>query len=189
MTLNLSSITFSQLSRLGEASIQVRENTRSNEEGRLAENVSLTHTHTLFLSLTLSHTHTRAHLLGFGHVYTAFYFGISEVSTAVLCLLAPFDKVEGLGEAFPSLKIGLGTVFAVLFLLVRVLIWPLVSLSNARDSYRGIVFCRNGQYRPGRNVFWFAFFLISLSSLTVLQIIWLFVILDTLRTEVNLLLQ
>ena len=42
----------------------------------------------------------------FLHFYSSFFFGISEVSTAILCALVLFDEqrgIPGLGKAYPIL--------------------------------------------------------------------------------------
>ena len=55
-----------------------------------------------------------------------FFFGISEASSAVLSILALFDEklgVKGMAKAFPTAKIILGVVFALLFIVFRIVLW------------------------------------------------------------------
>ena len=111
---------------------------------------------------------------GSAHFYGVFYLGISEASTAVLCLLANFDDehgVKGLAEAFPLGKVVLGTSFAILFVICRVFMWSTVSYYYCRDAWNAL----KGTHDPrlqGRKTF-FRFTLVSLSLLSVLQVIWL----------------
>jgi hypothetical protein len=110
---------------------------------------------------------------GCGHFYTLFFFGISEVSTAVLCVLANFDErhgVPGLGEAFPMVKVGLGALFVVLFIVFRCILWPLVSYYFARDVLLAL---KGHDERTIRRKNWFKFFLVSLTGLSALQVAWL----------------
>lgn len=110
---------------------------------------------------------------GFGHFYTLFFFGLSELSTAVLCILANFDEVHGvigLGDAFPLPKIILGAIFVFMFILFRCIVWPIyayyfvsdIRLAQKSEDPRAL--SRRG---------WMKFFLGTLSGLTILQIAWL----------------
>jgi len=78
---------------------------------------------------------------GVAHTYAPFFFGISEVSTMVLCLLANFDDdhgVPGLAEAFPNVKVGLGAVFAVCFIGLRGFAWAFMGYYFVTDSLNAI---------------------------------------------------
>jgi hypothetical protein len=111
---------------------------------------------------------------GCGHVYTLFFFGLSEISTAVLCLLANFDDhhgVVGLGDAFPITKIICGAIFVVLFILCRCILWPIHSYYFCNDILHAIRNTNDPRATSRRS--WMIFFLISLSGLSVLQIAWL----------------
>ena len=71
------------------------------------------------------------------HFYAIFYFGISEISSAILCLLANFDDqfgVEGLDKVFPKTKIVLGALFVTSFIICRCIMWPYVTLYFFKDS-------------------------------------------------------
>lgn len=110
---------------------------------------------------------------GTGHVYAVFFMGISEMSTAVLCLLANFDDdhgVVGLGDAFPALKIGVGVVFVVLFIVCRSIIWPYYSWHFAKDSLNAL---RSNHPMVSERRIWLKWFTFSLTGLSVLQVLWL----------------
>ena len=107
------------------------------------------------------------------HFYTTFYFGVSEISTGVLCLLANYDEVhgvKGLAEAFPLGKVALGGSFAVLFIICRVILWTKVSWRAVRDFRNSI---NSSDPRMDGNRIYMRYVWFSLSCLTVLQIIWL----------------
>ena len=102
-----------------------------------------------------------------------FFFGLSEISTAAVCLLANFDDeqgVPGLGDAFPVTKVGIGTIFIVLFITCRCILWPLFAFFFIRDVR---VALKGDDPRAKERRRWLYFFLTSLTSLTVLQIAWL----------------
>jgi len=107
------------------------------------------------------------------HYYAMFYFGVSEISTGVLCLLANFDDIHGvpgLAAAFPLGKMVLGGLFAVLFVICRVLMWSTVSYYYCRDAWNALK--SNDPRLEGRRT-WLRYTFVSLSLLSVLQIIWL----------------
>lgn len=108
-----------------------------------------------------------------GNYYAIFFFGISEISTAVLCLLANFDDehgVVGLGDAMPMTKIALGVAFVVLFILCRCILWPIFSYYFVRDINMAL---KNKCERTKARGYWFHFFMISLTGLSILQVAWL----------------
>lgn len=107
------------------------------------------------------------------HYYVTFYFGVSEISTGVLCLLANFDDihgVKGLADAFPIGKAILGGLFAVLFIICRVFMWSTVSFYYCRDAWNVL---KSGDPRLEGRRLWLRFTFVSLALLSVLQIIWL----------------
>ena len=62
------------------------------------------------------------------HIYSSFFFGISEVSTVALCVLACFDESRGLldskgknlfAQLYPATMKIVGIVFALLFVAIR----------------------------------------------------------------------
>merc|ERR1711957_1055114 len=74
---------------------------------------------------------------GVASMYGLFFMGYSEISTGVLCLLANFDPefgVSGLDEVFPMTRLVLGGLFVVSFIVVRIMIWPLLTYHFLGDS-------------------------------------------------------
>eukprot|EP00529_Nitzschia_sp_RCC80_P031194 CAMPEP_0113497674 /NCGR_PEP_ID=MMETSP0014_2-20120614/30754_1 /TAXON_ID=2857 /ORGANISM="Nitzschia sp." /LENGTH=363 /DNA_ID=CAMNT_0000391625 /DNA_START=219 /DNA_END=1311 /DNA_ORIENTATION=+ /assembly_acc=CAM_ASM_000159 len=113
-------------------------------------------------------------VFGGAHAYVPFYFGVSEISTAVLCLLANFDDVHGvpgLADAFPMMKVILGGLFAVLFIVCRVFSWSTVSYFYCKDAWNALNNGSEAQLMNRKN--WFRYTFVSLSLLSLLQIIWL----------------
>lgn len=75
------------------------------------------------------------------HYYSLFYMGISELSTAILCVLANFDDeqgVVGLGDKMPLTKTLIGGAFVISFFVCRVYMWPLVTYYFSKDVLRAI---------------------------------------------------
>jgi hypothetical protein len=75
------------------------------------------------------------------HFYALFYFGFSEVSTAILCLLANFDPefgVQGLDKVFPKTKIVLGALFVTSFIVCRLIMWPFVTKYFFQDFWKAV---------------------------------------------------
>jgi hypothetical protein len=110
---------------------------------------------------------------GTAHFYAPFYFGVSELSTAVLCLLANFDDehgVKGLTEAWPLGKVVFGAAFAILFIICRVFCWSTVSYFYCRDAWNAL--SGTDPRTPARKTY-LRFTFVSLALLSVLQIIWL----------------
>jgi hypothetical protein len=111
---------------------------------------------------------------------------VSEVSTAVLCLLANFDPkhgVPGLDAAYPSVKLALGGAFVALFVLCRCVLWPLYSYGFGRDVALALSNPADERTRSRRG--WMRFFLVSLGGLSVLQVAWLGQILAVAREELS----
>jgi hypothetical protein len=110
---------------------------------------------------------------GTAHFYAPFYFGVSEVSTAVLCLLANFDEahgVKGLTEAWPVGKVVFGAAFAILFIFFRVICWSAVSYFYCRDAWNAL---SGVDPRTADRKTYLRFTFVSLSLLSLLQILWL----------------
>jgi len=107
------------------------------------------------------------------NVYAIFFMGLSEISTAVLCLLANFDDehgVPGLGDAMPMAKVALGAAFVILFVLCRCILWPIYSYYFVRDIRTAL---KVGCARTRQRRRWLYFFMISLTGLSILQVAWL----------------
>ena len=78
---------------------------------------------------------------GYCHFYSLFYFGFSEISTAILCLLANFDDdagVKGLDAVFPTTKLVLGGLFVASFIICRCIMWPFVTYYYFQDVNKAI---------------------------------------------------
>ena len=111
---------------------------------------------------------------GCGHTYALFYMGISEVSTTVLVLLANFDEVHGvigLADAFPLLKVVCAAAFVGAFIICRIVMWPFVSKYFVDDVMKAL---KNADDKKAKeHKMWLIGFAFVLSSLTILQFIWL----------------
>lgn len=124
---------------------------------------------------------------GCAHLYALFFFGLSEVSTGVLCVLANFDDdhgVKGLGDALPDVKVVLGISFAILFIICRCILWPIFSYYFVRDIQDAFN-APQIDPRTEERRYWFYWFRTSLTSLSVLQIAWLGEIFFTLHSELT----
>ena len=106
----------------------------------------------------------------FLHLYGIFFFGISEVSTALVSLLACFDEQHGiaeLGDHFPTCKMAVGSAFAIAFIAIRAVIWPYLAYHVTIDCMAVIA---EGSAHSEGIVY---AFLTGLAGLTVLQFYWL----------------
>lgn len=109
------------------------------------------------------------------HHYTLFYFGLSEVSTAVLCLLANFDDahgVPGLGDAFPMTKVIVASAFVTLFIICRCVMWPVATYKLFADITTQLKLHPDDP-KTSLSKTWLLFLLFSSSTLTILQVMWL----------------
>jgi hypothetical protein len=110
---------------------------------------------------------------GTAHFYAPFYFGVSELSTAVLCLLANFDDehgVKGLSEAWPMGKVVFGAAFTICFVVCRVFCWSAVSYFYCRDTWNAL---SGSDPRTAERKTYLRFTFVSLALLSLLQILWL----------------
>lgn len=110
---------------------------------------------------------------GIGMMYSIFFFGLSEVSTAILCVLANFDDIHGvpgMGDAFPMAKVIIGGMFVVAFIACRTILWPIFSYYFSRDVLQAL---QMNDARTQTRRGWLKFFLVSLVGLSVLQVAWL----------------
>lgn len=110
---------------------------------------------------------------GFLHYYTFFFFGSSMVSSAPLCASKIFDVARcptPAGEVvYPGAAAWHGRsriVFAVLFLLVRIVIWPVISLGFWQDA---IAVLADGSVHSVPAI---SFVLVANVFLTGLQFVW-----------------
>lgn len=122
---------------------------------------------------------------GCAHFYGVFFLGLSEISTAVLCVLANFDDehgVVGLGEAFPKAKMAVGVAFVCLFIICRTIMWPVASYYFVRDSMCAL---KAKSARTEARKGWIKLFVVCLSGLSVLQVAWLFQIFIIAKREIE----
>ena len=111
---------------------------------------------------------------GVASIYGIFFMGLSEVSSCALCLLANFDPhfgVVGLGEAFPTTKVVMGVAFAVLFIVCRIVLWPVFAYHFLSDAFK--VLQRNSPSETQTIKVVLTMMVISNLGLTALQILWL----------------
>lgn len=109
----------------------------------------------------------------FAHFYGIFYLGLSEISTAVLCVLANFDDehgVVGLGDAFPVTKVIVGAIFVTLFILCRTIMWPIATYYFMRDANLAL---KGSGDRLDACKGWMKLFMVSCTGLSILQVLWL----------------
>jgi hypothetical protein len=100
-------------------------------------------------------------------------FSNTALLSKVLCLLANFDDdhgVVGMADAFPMVKVVLGGLFAVLFVICRVVMWSTISYYYCRDTWNVL---KGSDPRLKGHKTWFQYTFMSLSILSLLQIIWL----------------
>lgn len=110
---------------------------------------------------------------GLAHFYGVFFMGVSEISTAILCLLANFDDehgVPGLGDAFPTAKIVIAVAFVVAFIICRTLLWPYFSYFFIRDCRMAL---KNDTPHTRARSVWIKLFMGILAGLSLLQFAWL----------------
>ena len=117
------------------------------------------------------------------HFYALFYFGFSEISTAILSLLANFDPVHGvvgLENVFPKTKIVLGALFVTSFFICRVVMWPFTTYYFARDTMKAIksdVPRANGR----RGYLWVIYS--CCAGLSLIQLLFVYMIIQTGKEE------
>ena len=73
----------------------------------------------------------------YSHLYGSFFFGVSEISTTILAVLALFDGEFGVPELesdFPNLRLAIGTTFAASFVVVRCMLWPYLTFFYCKDA-------------------------------------------------------
>jgi len=122
---------------------------------------------------------------GFGHFYVIYYFGLSEISTAILAVLANFDDsygIKGLGDEFVIIKIVTAVLFVISFIIIRNILWPVFSYYFITDILRA--FKENNPKCEGRKA-WMKCFMITCSSLSVLQLAWLAQLIITCKAEIE----
>lgn len=127
---------------------------------------------------------------GVASMYGLFFMGISEISTCVLCLLANFDPqfgIDGLDKVFPLTKVALGVVFVVLFIICRVILWPIYSYHFLLDAK--MLLKRDSALETNEKKNALKIMIISNLFLTVLQVAWLGEVIMTAKVEVRAVLE
>ena len=120
------------------------------------------------------------------HFYALFYFGFSEVSTAILCLLANFDPefgVQGLEHVFPKTKIVLGALFVTSFIICRLIMWPFVTYYFFQDTLAAIR-SENVTMATGRKGF-LRMLLGCCAGLSLIQFVFVAMIVKTGKEEIT----
>ena len=121
------------------------------------------------------------------HFYAIFYFGLSEISTGILCLLVNFDDdhgVPGLADAFPAVRAVLGGLFAISFIVIRVFLWGSMTYYYFQDVRQAFQQKNHPKLVGGRKLF-IKLNNISLGFITSLQVVWLFEIFRILKLEIE----
>ncbi|GFH47734.1 hypothetical protein CTEN210_04209 [Chaetoceros tenuissimus] len=130
------------------------------------------------------------HHISLANQYAIFYFGVSEISTFVLCLLANFEPdlgVKGLEDVFPMTRIVLAGTFVVLFILCRMVLWNVITYNYLLDI--GLALKRKSPAFETPSVKTnLRFFQFSLSFMTLLQVIWMWEIIVMGKEEIAMLL-
>jgi len=123
---------------------------------------------------------------GVASMYGLFFMGYSEISTGILCLLANFDPdlgVAGLDEIFPITRLVLGAMFVVSFIIVRIIIWPLLTYHFLGDV-RAIL-KRDSEMETKAVKFALKAMMTSSVALTILQVVWLGEVIMTAKKEIS----
>ena len=130
--------------------------------------------HVITSSVALCALHPYAHVPGI------FFFGISETSTTLLCVVANFDDVHGVPSLklhFPISKLVLGALFAVSFVCLRTGVWPYLAYHFVQDS---LAVLADGTAHSAAVVWGFVG---CLGVLTCLQVAWLGQMIITIHRE------
>jgi len=123
----------------------------------------------------------------YSHLYGSFFFGVSEVSTTVLAVVVLFDAEHGVAELerdFPTLRVAIGGLFAVSFAFVRCVLWPYLTYFYCRDALD--VLADDPQIH---SPFLVKLFMGGLLTLSVMQAVWLFQIVERMYVEIKALLK
>jgi len=118
----------------------------------------------------------------FSHLYGSFFFGVSEASTTILAVVALFDAEHGVPELerdYPNTRLALGTVFVVSFILIRCAVWPYLTYFYVRDGLDVLA----GDPAKIHSVALVRFFVACLATLSAMQAIWLFAVLQKIWEE------
>lgn len=100
------------------------------------------------------------------HYYSIFFLGVTEASSIPLCIVDVFKHFRKLAARYDALNTSLRILFALGFMVIRVVWWPCISYRYFSDTYQS--------YKDGTiyNPSLVAFFAISNILLTLLQWKW-----------------
>lgn len=122
---------------------------------------------------------------GYGHFYAIFFMGISEISTMILVMLSHFDSkfgIEGMDEAFPTIKVVTAVSFIISFIICRTLLWPYVTYHFLKDAYASI---KSDSPKADGRRFVMQFTMVALSGVSVLQVFWLGQVIVEAKVEIT----
>jgi len=121
---------------------------------------------------------------GCAQYYAIFFMGISEVSTAILVLLANFDPdlgVKGLEDVLPMTRIVVAVAFVLAFIFCRTLLWPCTTYYFCKDVFAALA-ADSKEAKTHKKWLWT--FMVTLTGLSLLQVIWLGQIIILAREEI-----
>lgn len=116
--------------------------------------------------------------------YGVFFMGISELSTALVCLLANFDHKHGivdLDKVFPNIRLFIGVIFIGLFFIFRIIVWSILFFQLFKDSWKALK--RNSKKESLSVKILLETFIVCGSGVTILQFVWLRDIVNGVRNE------
>jgi len=102
------------------------------------------------------------------YYYSPFFMGVTELSSLPLSLMDFFKAFPHMAKRYPTLSESVRTVFAVLFLLLRVLYWPVVSSQFWMDTIDEL----NSGRRLGKPLYVMIAYWVGNVLLTALQLFW-----------------
>mmetsp|Transcript_22134 Transcript_22134/g.33355 ORF Transcript_22134/g.33355 Transcript_22134/m.33355 type:complete len:261 (-) Transcript_22134:345-1127(-) len=73
------------------------------------------------------------------HYYMVFYTGCSEISTVPLVFVDLFKYFPKVGEKVPTFDLICKALFAILFIVFRVVLWPIVTFSYYKESFYSVM--------------------------------------------------
>mmetsp|Transcript_2467 Transcript_2467/g.3611 ORF Transcript_2467/g.3611 Transcript_2467/m.3611 type:complete len:206 (+) Transcript_2467:2036-2653(+) len=113
--------------------------------------------------------------LQYSHYYSVFFLGLTEFSSIPLCFVSLFKYFRKTGNKYHRFNSFCRILFAVLFLLIRCVYWPFMSISYFIDAYNTI---KDGTFHKMGITLFFSF---SNVFLTLLQLYWATFILKQLK--------
>ena len=125
----------------------------------------------LFDEAMIGHHFVTGSLAYFGlhpylHYYGMFYFGIAELTNIPLTIMDVFKYFKHWADKYPTLNSIIRTTFGVSFILLRLIMWPILSAPFWEGS---LTMLYNG---TAHSPFVVAYFLAANLFLTGLQFLW-----------------